>query len=123
MAVQTCSARFLTLPPSGQLLLFYLEKNLTVQIGHLESRIDNVEGRIEKLDEKIAAQSDLEATENKIGERIERMEKRILVIGTPVVAAPMILPNHLMWEPLARAQDSIRAGFFGMRVRRTLWNA
>lgn len=45
---------------------------------------------------KTAMQSDLEAAKNGLRERIERMEKRILVIGAPVVAALMALLNYLM---------------------------
>lgn len=62
----------------------------------LTGRIDDLESRLEKLDEKVATQSDLEATESRIGERIERMEKRLLVVGIPAVAALMALLNYLM---------------------------
>lgn len=88
-----------------------LEERLTNRIDRLGDRIDDVEaslgGRIDDvetrignvethLNEKFATKTELTAVKSDLEKRIEQMEKRLLVVGIPVVAALMALLNYLM---------------------------
>lgn len=70
-----------------------LEERLTARIDRLSDRVSELETHV---DEKVPTKSELKAVESGLGERIERAEKRILVIGVPVVAAVIALLNYLM---------------------------